>query len=111
MRLGMRLRTSPGVVNDAPDEVAEQTFRFLGVADAQLSLYVREQLTAYGCLRPLAVAVVAATAAVRSADTRPRLISMDRVTLNTDVSSLGLKHRLPSPVLTRLVGADPGLTC
>ena len=29
---------------------------------------------------------------------------MDRVILDTDVSSLSLKHRLPSRVLTRLVG-------
>jgi RimJ/RimL family protein N-acetyltransferase len=32
---------------------------------------------------------------------------MDRVVLDTDVSSLSLKHRLPSPVLTRPIGKQP----
>jgi predicted nucleic acid-binding protein len=35
---------------------------------------------------------------------------MDRVILDTDVSSLSLKHRLPPPVLTRLVGKQPCVT-
>jgi toxin FitB len=35
---------------------------------------------------------------------------MDRVVLDTDVSSLSLKHRLPSPVLTRLIGRQPCIT-
>ncbi len=35
---------------------------------------------------------------------------MDRVVLDTDVSSLSLKHRLPPPVLTRLVGRLPCVT-
>jgi hypothetical protein len=35
---------------------------------------------------------------------------MDRVILDTDVSSLSLKHRLPSRVLTRLVGKQPCVT-
>jgi predicted nucleic acid-binding protein len=35
---------------------------------------------------------------------------MDRVILDTDVSSLSLKHRLPSPVLTRLIGKQPCIT-
>lgn len=35
---------------------------------------------------------------------------MDRVVLDTDVSSLSLKHRLPSAVLTRLIGKQPCIT-
>jgi predicted nucleic acid-binding protein len=35
---------------------------------------------------------------------------MDRVVLDTDVSSLSLKHRLPSPVLTRVIGKQPCIT-
>ena len=35
---------------------------------------------------------------------------MDRVVLDTDVFSLSLKHRLPSPVLTRLIGRQPCIT-
>src|ERR1039457_2112535 len=35
---------------------------------------------------------------------------MDRIVLDTDVSSLGLKHRLPSTVLTRLVGKQACVT-
>ncbi|MGO9081382.1 MAG: type II toxin-antitoxin system VapC family toxin [Streptosporangiaceae bacterium] len=35
---------------------------------------------------------------------------MDRVVLDTDVSSLSLKHRLPPPVLTRLIGKQPCIT-
>ena len=35
---------------------------------------------------------------------------MERVVLDTDVSSLSLKHRLPSPVLTRLIGMQPCIT-
>jgi hypothetical protein len=35
---------------------------------------------------------------------------MDRVVLDTDVSSLSLKHRLPSPVLTRLISKQPCIT-
>ncbi len=35
---------------------------------------------------------------------------MDRVILDTDVSSLSLKHRLPSRVLTRIVGKQPCVT-
>lgn len=35
---------------------------------------------------------------------------MDRVVLDTDVSSLSLKHRLPPPVLTRLIGKKPCVT-
>jgi predicted nucleic acid-binding protein len=35
---------------------------------------------------------------------------MDRVVLDTDVSSLSLKRRLPSPVLTRLIGKQPCIT-
>jgi hypothetical protein len=32
---------------------------------------------------------------------------VDRVVLDTDVSSLSLKRRLPSPVMTRLIGKQP----
>ena len=35
---------------------------------------------------------------------------MDHVVLDTDVSSLSLKHRLPSPVLTRLIGKQSSIT-
>lgn len=35
---------------------------------------------------------------------------MDRVILDSDVSSLSLKHRLPSPVVTRLLGKQPCIT-
>lgn len=35
---------------------------------------------------------------------------MDRVVLDTDVSSLSLKRRLPSPVFTRLIGMQPRIT-
>ena len=35
---------------------------------------------------------------------------MDWVILDTDVSSLSLKRRLPSPVLTRLIGKQPCIT-
>ena len=35
---------------------------------------------------------------------------MERVILDTDVSSLSLKHRLPSTVLTRLVGKQACIT-
>jgi predicted nucleic acid-binding protein len=35
---------------------------------------------------------------------------MDRVVLDTDVSSLSLKNRLPSAVLTRLIGKQPSIT-
>jgi predicted nucleic acid-binding protein len=35
---------------------------------------------------------------------------MDRVVLDTDVSSLSLKNRLPSAVLTRLIGKQPCIT-
>ena len=35
---------------------------------------------------------------------------MDRVVLDTDVSSLSLKHRLPSSVLTRLIGNPKCIT-
>jgi predicted nucleic acid-binding protein len=35
---------------------------------------------------------------------------MDRIILDTDVSSLSLKRRLPSPVMTRLVGKQPCVT-
>lgn len=35
---------------------------------------------------------------------------MDRVILDTDVSSLSLKRRLPSPVLTRIIGRQPCIT-
>lgn len=35
---------------------------------------------------------------------------MDRVVLDTDVSSLSLKNRLPSVVLTRLIGKQPCIT-
>ena len=35
---------------------------------------------------------------------------MGRVILDTDVSSLSLKRRLPSPALTRLVGKQPCIT-
>jgi toxin FitB len=35
---------------------------------------------------------------------------MDRIVLDTDVSSLSLKHRLPSTVLTRLVGKQACVT-
>jgi predicted nucleic acid-binding protein len=35
---------------------------------------------------------------------------MDRVVLDTDVCSLSLKHRLPSPVVTRLIGKQPCIT-
>ncbi len=35
---------------------------------------------------------------------------MDRVILDTDVSSLSLKRRLASPALTRLIGKQPCIT-
>lgn len=35
---------------------------------------------------------------------------MDRVVLDTDVSSLSLKRRLPPQVLARLVGKQPCVT-
>jgi toxin FitB len=35
---------------------------------------------------------------------------VDRVVLDTDVSSLSLKRRLPSPVMTRLIGKQPCIT-
>jgi hypothetical protein len=35
---------------------------------------------------------------------------MGRVILDTDVSSLSLKRRLSSPVLTRLIGKEPCIT-
>ncbi|XRQ08583.1 type II toxin-antitoxin system VapC family toxin [Actinomadura welshii] len=35
---------------------------------------------------------------------------MDRVVLDTDVASLSLKHRLPAPVLRRLIGKEPCIT-
>jgi hypothetical protein len=35
---------------------------------------------------------------------------VDRVILDTDVSSLSLKRRLPSPALTRLIGKQPCIT-
>ena len=35
---------------------------------------------------------------------------MDRVILDTDVSSVSLKRRLPSPALTRLIGKQPCIT-
>ena len=35
---------------------------------------------------------------------------MDRVVLDTDVSSLSLKHRLPPQVLVRLIGKQPCVT-
>src|SRR5215470_18633392 len=35
---------------------------------------------------------------------------MDRAVLDTDVSSLSLKHRLPPQVLVRLVGKQPCVT-
>ncbi|HEY2129108.1 MAG TPA: type II toxin-antitoxin system VapC family toxin [Streptosporangiaceae bacterium] len=35
---------------------------------------------------------------------------MERVILDTDVSSLSLKRRLPSPTLTRLIGKQPCIT-
>jgi hypothetical protein len=35
---------------------------------------------------------------------------MDRVVLDTGVSSLSLRRRLPSPVLTRLAGRQPCVT-
>ena len=35
---------------------------------------------------------------------------MNRVILDTDVSSLSLKRRLPSPALTRLIGREPCIT-
>jgi hypothetical protein len=35
---------------------------------------------------------------------------MDRVILDTDVFSLSLKRRLPSPVLARLIGKQPCIT-
>ena len=35
---------------------------------------------------------------------------MDRVVLDTDVSSLSLKHRLPPQVLVRLIGMQPCVT-
>lgn len=38
------------------------------------------------------------------------MIVHGRVILDTDVSSLSLKHRLPSSVLTRLVGKQPCVT-
>jgi len=35
---------------------------------------------------------------------------VDRVILDTDVSSLSLKRRLPSPAVTRLIGRQPCIT-
>jgi hypothetical protein len=35
---------------------------------------------------------------------------VDRVILDTDVSSFSLKRRLPSPALTRLIGKQPCIT-
>jgi predicted nucleic acid-binding protein len=35
---------------------------------------------------------------------------VDPIILDTDVSSLSLKRRLPSPVLTRLIGKQPCIT-
>lgn len=35
---------------------------------------------------------------------------MEHVVLDTDVSSLSLKRRLPSPVMTRLIGKQPCIT-
>jgi predicted nucleic acid-binding protein len=35
---------------------------------------------------------------------------MDRVVLDTDVASLSLKRRVPSPVMTRLIGKQPCIT-
>ena len=35
---------------------------------------------------------------------------MDRVVLDTDVSSLSLKHRLPPQVLARIIGKQPCVT-
>lgn len=35
---------------------------------------------------------------------------MDRVVLDTDVASLSLKRRLPSSVMTRLIGKQPCIT-
>jgi hypothetical protein len=35
---------------------------------------------------------------------------VDRVILDTDISSLSLKRRLPSAVLTRLIGKQPCIT-
>src|SRR5260370_9664955 len=35
---------------------------------------------------------------------------MDRVVLDTDASSLSLKHRLPPSILTRVIGKQPCVT-
>jgi len=35
---------------------------------------------------------------------------MDRVVLDTDASSLSLKHRLPPSILTRIIGKQPCVT-
>jgi predicted nucleic acid-binding protein len=35
---------------------------------------------------------------------------VDRVVLDTDVSSLSLKRQLPSPIMTRLIGNQPCIT-
>ncbi|MEW2354540.1 type II toxin-antitoxin system VapC family toxin [Spirillospora sp. NPDC029432] len=35
---------------------------------------------------------------------------MERVVLDTDVASLSLKRRLPSPLMTRLIGKQPCIT-
>lgn len=49
------------------------TFRFSGVADAQLRLNVREYAAVYGCLRALTDAVVAVTVAVGDTKDLPLL--------------------------------------
>lgn len=35
---------------------------------------------------------------------------MERVVLDTDVASLSLKRRVPSPIMTRLIGKQPYIT-
>lgn len=35
---------------------------------------------------------------------------MERVVLDTDVASLSLKRRVPSPIMTRLIGKQPCIT-
>jgi hypothetical protein len=45
--------------------VEPPTFRFSGVADAQLRLNAREYVAVHGCVRALTIAVVAVMVAVR----------------------------------------------
>ncbi len=56
------------LADDNPGEAEPPTVRFSGVADAQLRSDPREYMAVYGCIWPLAAAVVAVTVAVRDTD-------------------------------------------